>query len=305
MTDTSQASLAFVAASTFGTTPASPAFKSLRYTSDTISASPDTAVSNEIRADATVSEVRRTGMTGAGDINFELHRNGNLEDLIAAAVRGTWATNTLKGALDTPHFTFEKKIEAGATDYYMRFEGARVGGMSLSITPEEYVTGTIKMQSAGHSTGSAILGSATYPAVAGVNGVPMIGVDVSALALSGAAGVDYLAMTLEVDNNLRIQRKIGSSSARGIGYGRRIITGTLQCYFENIAAYDLFRTDTNQAITSTVSDGTNSFALTIPRIKFTGGDVPNPGNDNDFILTLNWQATYDTTLATDIQIVRA
>jgi len=34
------------------------------------------------------------------------------------------------------------------------------------------------------------------------------------------------------------------------------------------------------------------------------GEVPNPGNDSDFILTLNYQATYDSVTGTDIQIAR-
>lgn len=305
MTDTSQASLAFIPGVTFGVTPATPAFQSLRYVSDSLVANADSGISNEIRADSIVGEVRRVGMTGSGDIGFELHRNANLEELLAAALRGTWATNTLKGGVLTPHYTFEKKIEAGATDYFLRFEGARVAGLSLNVAPEEFITGSLKVMSALQSTANVIVTGATYPAVAGANGPPMIGVDVSALAVSGASGIDYLGMTLELDNNMRVQRKIGLAGARGLGYGRRVITGTLQCYFEDLTAYTLFRNDTSAAITATMSDGTNSFALTVPKIRFTGGEVPNPGNDNDFILTLNWQAVYDSTLQTDIQIVRA
>jgi hypothetical protein len=304
MTTTSEASFAFIPAVTFGVTPATPAFKNLRFTSESFAPQFDTKISDEIRADATIREIRRSGLTAAGDLNFELHRSANLEEVMAAALRGTWATNTLKAGTQTPSFTLERKIEMGATDYYHRFEGTRFSGMSLSVAPEEFVTGSMKAMSAGHTVASTIVTGATYPTVVGVDGPPMVGVDVSTLQISALTGIDFLGMTFEVDNNLRMQRKIGQLAARGIGYGRRQITGTLQCYFVDLTAYNLLMNDTVSSIVATVSDGTNSFTFTFPRIRFTGGEVPNGGNDQDFQLTLNWQATYDSTLATDMQVTR-
>ena len=305
MTNTSEASLAWVANATFGTTPATPVFNTLRIVSETLTPAFESQVSNEIRADSMVSEVRRTGISASGDISFELHRNANLEEMIAAALRATWTTNVAKAASTTPAYTFERKIEAGVTDYYLRFEGTRIGGISLNITPDEYVTGSLKVMSASHTAAAAIVTGATYPAVAGVDGIPMTGVDVSAITLSGASGIDFLGVTIEVDNQLRMQKKIGQKALRGIGYGRRLVTGTLRVYFEDLTVYNLLMADTLTSIVSTISDGTNSFTVTVPRVRLTGGEVPNPGNDQDFILTLNWQGTRDSTLATDIQIARA
>lgn len=304
MTDTSEGSISFVAGTTFGVTPATPAFKSMRMTSETLSGTFDTLVSNEIRADAEVREVRRSGLSGSGDIAWELHRNANFEEILAAALRGTWAGDVLKAATQRPHFTFERKIESGVVDQYMRFEGARVAGISMNIVPEEFITGTTRIMAAGHTATPAIVTGATYPAVSGVDGPPMTGVDVSSLAVGGITGVDYLGVTLELDNNLRMQRKIGAQAARGIGYGRRIVTGTLRSYFENLDAYNALLADQTASIVATATDGDAGFTFTIPRVRWTGGEVPNPGNDQDFILTLNWQATFDPTLNTSIQIVR-
>lgn len=305
MTDTSQASFAFVPATTFGATPATPAFNNLRITGETLSAQFESIISNEIRADSTVSEVRRSGISASGDINFELHRSAFFEDMLAASIRGTWATNVLKAGVAQPHFTFERKIEAGTTDYYLRFEGGRIGGLSLSIAPEEYITGSFKAMATGHSATAAIIAGATYPAVTGVNGAPMTGVDVSTLTLASAAGTEFLGLTIDVDLALRMQRKIGQQAARGIGYGRRQITGTLRVYFEDLTQYNLLLANTVTSVVATATDGTNSYTITLPRIRLTGGEVPNPGNDQDFILTMNYQATYDTTLQTDMQITRA
>ncbi len=287
-------------------TPATPIFQTLRLVSETLTPQFETVVSNEIRKDNEVSEVRRSGISATGEAAFELHRNANLEEMMAAALRGAWTADVLKAASLQKAFTFERNISNNLGQiYYLRFEGLRIGGMSLNIAPEEYVTGSFRLSAAGSTASNAILTGATYPEVAGVNGSPMVGVDVTTLTVGGAAGADFLALTIDVENSLRMQRKIGQKSVRGIGYGRRAVTGTLRIYFEDLQAYNLLLADTTSSIVATISDGVNSFTITIPRIRFTGGEVPNPGNDQDFVLTLNWQATIDATLATSLQIARA
>jgi hypothetical protein len=114
-----------------------------------------------------------------------------------------------------------------------------------------------------------------------------------------------LGLTMEIDNQLRIQRKLGTTDARGVGFGRRQITGSLTAYFEDLTAYNAFLTNATPSIIATCTDGTNTFTITLPKVRITGGEVPSPGNDTDVTLTLNYQAIYDSTLQTDIQIARS
>lgn len=304
MAEASETTLAYIAEATAGTTPATPAFKFLRLTNESLNAEFDTLTSNELRPDATVADVRRTGLSVSGDLAFELHRDSGFEDILAASIRGTWATNTLKGGVAKPSFTFERKVIGLSATTYFRFAGCRISGLSLSFAPDDIITGSLKVMGTAHPLPTtAILTGATYGNAS--TSAPMSGVDVTSLAVSGVTGVDYSALTIEVDNNMRIQRRLGSVAARGVGYGRRQVTGTLTAYFEDINAYTAFINNTTPSIIATASDGTNSYTITLPRVRFTGGDVPNPGNDQDIMLTLNWQAIYDSTLLTDIQIVRA
>lgn len=305
MADTSEGSLSLVPATTFGVTPATPAFGAMRITSETLTAQFDTFESNELSGDATVVEVRRTGQSGSGDANFELHRGPVMETILAAALRGNWASDVLKGSTQRPHFTLERKVENGATDSYFRFEGARVGGISLNFAPEEAITGVARFMTAGHTASPTPITGATYPAPTGVNGPPMVGVDVTSMQFGATTGVDFLGLTLDIDLQLRMQRKMGSKSARGIGYGRRRTTGTARVYFENLDVYNMVLADGISNVLATASDGTNSLSFLLPRIRFTGGEVPNPGNDQDFTLSLTYQATKDPTLGTDVQVTRA
>lgn len=303
MADGSENTLGVIAEVTPGTTPATPAFKSVRIVNETLTANYETLVSNEIRADATVSDVRRSTLEVSGDVNFELHKASAFEDLLAAAVRGTWATNTVKGGIAKPTFTFERKIVGSVETAYLRFAGSRIGGFSLNFDPGEIVTGAFKVMGTAHTAANSIIAGATYGAAS--TSPVMSGIDVTSLAVSGVTGVDYMSMTMEVDNALRIQKKLGQAAARGVGYGRRQITGTLTAYFEGLVAYNAFLTDATPSITATCTDGTDTFTITIPKIRITGGEAPTPGNDQDVVLSLNWQAVYDSTLQTDIQIVRS
>jgi hypothetical protein len=305
MADTSDVQIAVVAEVTPGVTPATPAFKNIRVTSESLTPAFDTLVSAEIRSDATVSDVRRTGITVSGDIGFELHRDGQaggFDDLLAASIRGAWTTNVAKGGTLKPSFTLERRINGASGYSYLRFQGTRIGGISLSLTPDEMITGTLHATGTAHTAAAALITGATY-ANASTNS-PMAGIDVTSLAVGGVSGVDYTGLTIDVDLNTRVQRKLGQVAARGIGFGRRVTTGTLTCFFEDLTAYNLFMNNTSQSIVATASDGTNQFTFTIPRARFTSGEVPTPGNDADFILTLGWQATYDSTLGTDIQFAR-
>lgn len=303
MADTADVTIGMIVEATAGTTPATPVFANLRITGETLVANYESLISQEIRPDATVADVRRTGVSVAGDINFELHKATPLDDLLAAALRGTWATNTLKGGVLKPSYTFERKVPGANATGYFRFAGSRIGGLSLSLSPDEMITGSLSVVGTAHPVPTtAIIAGATYTAV-GTN-PPMAGVDVSSLAVSGVSGVDYMSLTIEVDLALRLQRKLGSTSARGVGYGKRQITGKLEAYFEDLNAYLAFINYTSPSIIASATDGTNSYTITIPKVRFTAGELPTPGENQDMIVSLNYQAIYDSTLQTDIQIVR-
>lgn len=306
--DSNQSTMAFVAETVAGTTPATPAFKSVRITGETLVANFESQISNELNKNSDVTDVRKSSLSTSGDINFELHADPNLEDLIAGALRGAWATDVLKAGKLKPSFTLERFLDGDVEDSYFRFTGSYFTGMSLNIAPEEFITGSLRITGIGHATSGTPIASSTYAAAATPeNSPPLLGTDVSAFSASGATGVDFSSFTIEIDNNNRIQRKLASAGgqARGVGYGRRTITGTLVSYFETLDHYNQFINDDAISITASVSDGTNDYTITLPRIKFTGGEVPTPGIDQDIMLTLNYQALYDFTALTSLQISRA
>ena len=80
-----------VTESVFGTTPATPALKELRFTGESLNYNLSNVVSEEIRADRMTSDLVQVQSDAAGDLNVELSYDA-YDDFIQAALAGTWST---------------------------------------------------------------------------------------------------------------------------------------------------------------------------------------------------------------------
>lgn len=89
MASTNRSSLGYVAEVTKGTTPASPAIKALRETSNTLAFAPTRVTSAEIRPDRQVTDQVLTDLNASGNIGIELSFNA-YDDFIEAALQGAW-----------------------------------------------------------------------------------------------------------------------------------------------------------------------------------------------------------------------
>jgi len=298
----SETTIAFIAEATAGTTPATPAFQNLRVTSESLTRDKTLIASTELNANPAVRDLIDNGGTVSGEIGFELSFGASDTDkLLEAALRGTFASNVLKAGSDQDSLTFEVLHETGATDRYFRFTGCRINTLTLNVRAAEIVTGTAAVMGMGHSVGTAIITGATYGA-ANSNAV-MSSADVGSIAVTGVSSpIFYQDLSFTVTNNLRALSAIGNTDSIAIGYGTRSVTGTVNAYFENTELYDRFVAGTETDLTLTLTDGTNNYAVTFPRIKLTSGQVTATGQNNDLMAECAFQAIYDATDATDIKI---
>lgn len=300
--ETSQSRLSIIPEVTYGTTPATPAFTNLRFTGESLKHNRGNVTSNEIRADRNVSDLIQVSGGAEGAINFELSY-GAFDTLIEAALCGTWSTNVLENGVTKRSFTLEKKFEQGTTDTYMGYTGMVVNTMSLNISAQEIVTGSFSFMGKGGYVDDAIITGATYTDGA-ANEIMSAGLNFADLAITGGGSPKLTGLTLEINNNARMQPVVGSIDSVGIGYGRFIVTGTATMYFENKDAYELFLAGTASDLSFTLDDGENSYEFSIPKLKFSDGDVPIGGADQDVVLTLPFQGLYDATLGATIEVTR-
>ena len=86
--------IAFIPESVYGVTPGAGNFLTARFTSDSLSGSPETTESQQIRTDRMSSGQVVTGLTVGGDINFELAKEAALESFMESALFNTWVVDT-------------------------------------------------------------------------------------------------------------------------------------------------------------------------------------------------------------------
>lgn len=90
MSDTNRTKMSLVEESTFGTTPATPAWVNLRVTGEpNMSGNPQTVVSNEIRNDRQITDLILVGKEAGGDIGFEIAFN-TLDEVFEGSLFNDW-----------------------------------------------------------------------------------------------------------------------------------------------------------------------------------------------------------------------
>ena len=302
--DASEAQVSFVQESVFGTTPATPTWQRMRVTSEDLTGEQDTRISNELRPDAEVADLILVGLSATGSLPFELSFGPDFDVLFEHALRGTFSGNDLAAAVEKKSMTLEKIFQGTAANYF-RYRGCRVGQLDLTFQASEIVTGTINFLGLDEALDTAQIPSSTYDPP---NGNPVMAApDVGTITVGGVTGqMFYTEMSMSLNNNLRAQNALGSIGAVGIGYGRREVTGNITAYFENVDLYEEAVNNTISSISLPVSDGTNTYTFTLPKVKFATRRAVAGGNNQDILAELTYQALVDTAVEnTSVKIVKS
>jgi hypothetical protein len=108
-----------------------------------------------------------------------------------------------------------------------------------------------------------------------------------------------------LDNGLAARYAIGSAETLQPSIGRSNLTGSITAFFEDATLLEKFLNETESALVFTLLDPAgNSYTVTLPRIKYTGGQ-PDVSGQGAITLSLPFQAIRDSSEASNIKIVRA
>ena len=305
-----RAELRYVAEVTFGTTPASPALKYLRFKGETLNPGFETVRSDEIRADRSDQDIIKVGAKAAGNVEIELSY-GSYDDLLEAVMCNTWVVDgvdtdkfTLVNGVVDKFFTIQKKL-SDVTQFF-NFTGSKINTFNCQIAPGAIVTGTFGvMARAGARTGSQF-GGATTPA--GTTTTPMNGSSgvtvntIDTLAIPGG----LMNFSLSINNNRREQDAVGSDLAQDIVMGRFEATGDFEVYFADGTLFDKLAAQTPFAFqTKMAGPGTtNEIWIDIPKAKFESGEVVASGTDTDVMFKATYRALFDTTTGGSLKLTR-
>lgn len=303
MADSSQTNLAYVAESTYGTTPATPTLKNVRFTGEALNANFSTVQSNEIRADRNVQDLTRVAQSAGGSVDFELSY-GSFDDWLAAVMFGAWSSNVLVNGVTQSSFTLEKLFETGATDQYHRLTGAIPDSLSLSMAVNQIVTGSFGFVAKGFSSAQTAITGSSYTAV---NSNPVINAsnNFASLAMTGVTSPELTALDINIANNLAQQAVLGSVEARGIRKGQFVVTGTLSAYFENEELLEMYLDGTATDLTFKLGGASSkNYVFNIPNLKFQNGRVVAGGNNQDVLAQMEFTGLYDSGIDGTLEITR-
>lgn len=190
---------------------------------------------------------------------------------------------------------------------FINFKGMAVNSMNLNFAVGEILNGSFDFIGMSSAIAGSTVGTGA-PIASSSNDVMNAVTDISNIRENGAllssGGVYVLSASLTLENGLRGQKALGTLGNVGVGVGRCNITGELQCYFLNQTLYNKFINNTATSLDLRVTDGTDTYIIELPNIKFTGGDPTVGGIDQDVVLALNFQALYNATLGCTLQIAK-
>jgi hypothetical protein len=295
--------IAYIKETTFGTTPATPAFQVFRATGGGPRTNKSTDTSKEIQADRNVRDEFLLGVDVSGAYDFEL-TYGTLDALLEGALFNAWDDDVLINGVIPTSYTFEEFLEMGATDSYSRFTGCMVNSLSLSIAARAAITGSLSLMGQKETLATAIIASATY-APPNDNPVSTSSANVAALTVAGTSP-KVRSLTMEINNNLRTRPTVGSKFSEQFGYGRCEVSGTLEAYFESNALYQSVLDHGNGALSFVVGvDTAEKYQVDMGKIIFGNGERRPGGNDDDVMVSIPYRAVMNDTDDATVKITRA
>ena len=289
--------LAYVAETVAGTTPATPAFKKVPHTGTTIGVSKETQQSANLGG-RQLKCFKHGNVSVSGDTTHEVGY-GDFDDLLEAALCGTWATNVLKSGIVRRTFTVERLFADIST--YIRHRGCEVNTMALSVAPNAIPTLTFGWIGLDQDPLNTLFTGATYTEAS--NNCPFDSfTGVVQEAGSPLGIVTQLDMNLE--NGIEALYAIGSNKSIDKTIGKSIVTGSITVYFENTTLMNKFLVNTESSVDVTLTGTGGSLKFDIPRLSFTSGANPDVSGDGSVTLSLDLQGLFDPTDASNIVITR-
>lgn len=228
---------------------------------------------------------------------------------VPAATAGVSTTvitgQMLRNGTTQKSFTLEKVFNDTTAPVYQYFTGMNVNGMSNSFEVGSILTGSFDFMGFGASiSATQEVGESQAAAASGqvLNSVTNLQ---NVLIDDAASTACITSMSLDVANNLRSQKCIGSLAAVGIGVGRFEVTGSISIFFQDLVEYNKFINSTAFSLSMRAEDNTgNAYVYTFPNVKYESMSLNASGTDTDIILEGSYRGLLDTVTGCMFQLDR-
>lgn len=297
--------LGILAESSWGVLPSPATFTPIRVTGESIDVRRENVVSQEIRADRNVPDLIQVGGGAGGGINLELSYD-TFDALLQAALFSTWTgspATTMVNGVTPKSFHIQKKFEGGGTDQYFLYTGMMVDTFDLNIRAKQIVTGSVNFIGKGGTLSQAATGTTGSVNTKAVMDAGT-GLALTRVAISPAPTL--LGCTIRISNKLREQPQCAAIVAAGVGAGRCEVSGSFEAYFTSKTIADMYLAGTAGSLNLTIGTVTaEKYTINIPNLKISNAKINAGGNDQDVVISCDWQGLYNTGIAGTIQILKA
>jgi hypothetical protein len=306
--NSSETRLAIVQESTWGVTPATPAFLNCLITGESLGASRQTISSNSIRPDRNVQDLTQVGGAAAGDINIEMVYGGTgspLDLLLEGVMFSAWSSDAITNGVTEKSFTIEKTFPANGSNIFYRLTGMVPNTFNLNCTAGSEVTGSFGFMGKDGSTSASAISGATYTPV-GNTTVMNAASGFAGLGITGLTSPNVRTLNLSVTNNLRDQKALGHMGNVGVGTGDFVLTGGCEVYLEDRSLIEMYLAGTPSDLTFTLGTVSGSkYTFTLPNLRWTEAQVVAGGKSQDVVVSAKFQGIYDSTEGATFKIERA
>lgn len=243
---------------------------------------------------------RRVATAATGKLVFD---RGTVVDESAGASMTIKNSGFATNGTTQKSLSIEKKfVDAGE---FFSFTGMIANTASITIRPGAIIAGNFGFMGKAMAAGGATIGNGSYTAASSTEVMNAVD-NISDVYEGGAATtLDLLEITININNNLRRQSKIGQLGARGIGAGQFNVTGTFQAYFESRTIVEKFLNDTDTSLSFAATDGAgNSYIFDMLNMSFTDAEVFATGNNEDVLATMPFSGKKDTVAGQTLAITK-
>ena len=310
-----------------GVLPPTPTFDIFRNTGEGLSFEVTTTISDEISSVSRgVTDSILTGATVTGEISFELADFDAFELALTSVLASDWAadpkatgaaypaevgtTAAIYDSSEQVSFTIEKRMTSVPLDgsaeapLYQLFTGCVADTFSLSITPNEIITGSFGFLGLELTTPTSDAGT-TYndSGFAPVMTAPLVtGIELLSYTEDGSLGAPvawlskscFMGIDVSISNNGRGIVCIGTLGNRATSLGRFETSVTGSIYYTGDEPLDALIDQTPYQFRVTCEDSEgNSYLLFFPRVKFSTATANASGTNTDVMVEFTMQALVD------------
>lgn len=280
-----------------GTLDPAVAWIPLRLITNGLSQSVEELESDEMLPGRHMAESRSGVSSVAGDLEAEL-TYGTFDMLLEAAFHGTWTANVLKTGSTRRKFAILKHNED--IGRWLIYRGCEVGTVAIDCPLQGKIGITFSM--IGTKEEPYVYDALTESIADPTDTVMMTTFEGS--LTEGGTGLNHAtALNLSLDNGMEAIYRLFSRDAYDIKLGRINVSGSLSAYIEDNRLKDKYLGETKTPLVVTLTDGENSYQISMTQAKLTTSSEEGSGDD-PIIQNYDFRAFNDQAVDTEITITR-